>query len=354
MTVDRLRVLVLALGSLALLVAALSFDWFVFRMGELQGIDRIALDLRTLHACAPQGMCASVDMGQVQGAYATLATATFWLSVLAGGAIALQAGGRLILGMASGPLTRPGYLLCAVSMIAAIATAYLFGPEVGNLGPLVSSERTWAPLMLIAGLALGIAAIRFAAADVDVLAELPPRDPPLPVAQAVTTPPGLAGRRSKRATEPAPAPAIARTTSAPIPVMPGHLRGKVRYAALTAELTRAGIDARREDGSAVLVMWRDVVGVVARRLPPAYDGATFIDVVSTAGSTLRILPWTRVTGETFDGDGEARARAIARSARVYCPELHLDAATAAFLERGEPAAQLPDLELLATHDDRLA
>jgi len=51
-------------------------------------------------------------------------------------------------------------------------------------------------------------------------------------------------------------------------------------------MTRGGIDARREDGSSVLVIWRDIVGAVARRLPNDYQAVTFVDVISTAGATL--------------------------------------------------------------------
>jgi hypothetical protein len=79
-------------------------------------------------------------------------------------------------------------------------------------------------------------------------------------------------------------------------------------------------------------MWRDVVGVVARRLPSAYEGATFVDIVSTAGSTLRILPWTRVTGEPIDGDGERRARELVELVTSRCPDARLDPATRAFIE----------------------
>ena len=105
-------------------------------------------------------------------------------------------------------------------------------------------------------------------------------------------------------------PGVARTKSGPLPPIPEHLRNRLRYVALTAEMTGGGIDARREDGLARLVLWRDVVGVVARRMPPAYDGAAFVDIVSTAGSTLRIVPWTRLTGELVDVDGDARPRAV--------------------------------------------
>ena len=126
-------------------------------------------------------------------------------------------------------------------------------------------------------------------------------------------------------------------------------------ATLTAELTRAGIDARREDGSPLLVAWSDVVGVVVKRLPNAYDGATIVDVVSTAGSTLRILPSTKLTGgDSITGDDADRARGVASLIRSYCPACHLDAATRSFLDGSGPAAQLLDVAALAAYDQRLA
>ena len=96
-----------------------------------------------------------------------------------------------------------------------------------------------------------------------------------------------------------------------LPAIPDELKGKVAYAVVVADVTAAGIDARREAGEAVLVMWRDVVGVVARRLPPQLDGLPFVDIVSTAGMTLRILPWTRLTGEAFEIEGVERERSFA-------------------------------------------
>ncbi|HMG53368.1 MAG TPA: hypothetical protein VK601_07795 [Kofleriaceae bacterium] len=135
--------------------------------------------------------------------------------------------------------------------------------------------------------------------------------------------------------------------------VPAHLRNRLQYVALTAELTGGGIDARREDGLSRLVLWRDVVGVVARRMPPVYDSAAFVDIVSTAGSTLRIVPWTRITGELIDTEGGDRARAVVEHVVARCPRARLDPATRLFLDTGEPA-QLPDLDTLRAHDDRLA
>lgn len=148
--------------------------------------------------------------------------------------------------------------------------------------------------------------------------------------------------------------AAGQVKSGPISTIPEQLRNRLRYVALTAELTGGGIDARREDGTSRLVLWRDVVGIVARRLPAALDGATFVDIVSTAGSTLRILPWTRLTGDPIEGDGDQRPRSLIERIAQKSPAAKLDPATRQFLETDQEAAQLRDVETLRAHDARLA
>lgn len=146
--------------------------------------------------------------------------------------------------------------------------------------------------------------------------------------------------------------AAAFTKSGPIAI-PEHLRKRLSYVAVTAELTVGGIDARREDGTSRLVLWRDVVGVVVRRMPPVFDNALFVDIVSTARSTLRILPWTRLGGDPIQGEGEERPPRLVEYILARCPKAKLDPATRQFLDSGEPA-QIPDLETLRAHDARLA
>ncbi|HSR96456.1 MAG TPA: hypothetical protein VLM79_05255, partial [Kofleriaceae bacterium] len=146
--------------------------------------------------------------------------------------------------------------------------------------------------------------------------------------------------------------AAALSKSGPIAI-PEHLRKRLSYVAVTAELTVGGIDARREDGTSRLVLWRDVVGVVVRRMPPVFDNALFVDVVSTARSTLRILPWTRLAGDPIPGEGDGRPARIVEYILTRCPKAKLDPATRQFIDTGEPA-QIPDLETLRAHDARLA
>ena len=137
--------------------------------------------------------------------------------------------------------------------------------------------------------------------------------------------------------------------------VPTALSGTIRFAVTSLALTSAGIDAKRDDGTARVVKWNDIVGVVARRFPPTapYDGATFVDIVSTAGATLRILPSTQITGHSLDPSPEARAREFVNLVAAQCLDAKLDSATKRFANGGS-AAQLPDSATLAIHDQRLA
>ncbi|HEY1814430.1 MAG TPA: hypothetical protein VGL61_16285 [Kofleriaceae bacterium] len=130
----------------------------------------------------------------------------------------------------------------------------------------------------------------------------------------------------------------------------------LQFAANTVVISHVGLEAHLADGRVRVVPWREVVGVVARRLPAVepYRGETFVDVISTAGSTIRILPWTSLIGHVAaDGDAD-KARAIVRVVTLHSPDAQLDPATRVFLASSDPAAQLPDAATLAAHDARLA
>jgi hypothetical protein len=345
MGIDRVRVVGLALVSLALIVASvLVMEWFVVRVtNDASGIEKIAFDLRAIRVCQ-QNMCVVVELSQVPllsrlGVYSSLAPATFWTSLGFAALVAFQGGARAIVGAASLTYTRLGYFLGTIFAGIAVGTAYMFAPEVGPF----TVTRTAAPLLLFVGYAVGMAAMYYSSRHEDVFSDKPVRTLPIATAMPVETP--------------EPAPAVSRTRSRPIPL---GLRGKLNYTAVTAEISRAGLDARREDNTTRLVLWRDVVGAVARRLPPTepYASTAFVDIVSTAESTLRLLPWTKFSGEPLDGDvdgdGEARARAVLALVIARCPEAKLDRATRAFYDGREPPAQLPDEPTLAQHDERLA
>jgi hypothetical protein len=393
-----------ALAAIGLIiVSTLVVDWLHVHVGG----DGVALDLRTAHSCNEAGMCGSVPLGVFRGAYATTAPITFYSSLGFAALVAFQAFRRAIGGVASESASRFGYLYALYGMAIAFATGYLFAPEGGSAGQVsVSVDRTWAPAMLLGGFLLGMVALHLAIAESDeaVSARLPviahgrdkpptapppvstafdtpkreipdsiPLDGPMPAANAaiILTPipipggevrikrpteqPAVESGRTKRPTE-QPAVVAGRTKRPTVQPVPEALRNKLQYATATVDISSTGVDAFRDDGASRIVMWRDVVGVVARRLPAVapYDGSTFVDLVSTAGSTLRILPWTRITGEALPEEPEERARAFVRLVMSRCPELHVDGATRKFIDGRSPAAQLPDPMTLGAHDARLA
>ena len=300
---DAVRLGLCALASIALIATgAFALDWFRATV-SIEGI-----------AVARGGL----DLSSLPGTPAQL---TSWTTLAFGLCIVFQVGRLLTGGPASGRLVAAGALLGLASAAVAFATAYVVPPP-GTTSDVVTLALapTWGPPCEIAGELAGIVTLFLL--------------------------------RGERAAEPAPVVAKPRTA----PPATSALRGKLRYATALAEVTAAGIEARGEDGSDRLVLWRDVVGVVARRLPAEvpYDGTPFVDIVSTAGSTLRLLPWTRLTGATVEGDGDGRARALVQLVVARCPAVQLDPATRRFLAGPEPAAQLRDAATLAAHDEQLA
>jgi hypothetical protein len=408
----RVRLLVCGVGALAMIIAStLVLDWFHANIGlafaGVDGaIDILKIDLRSLRMCEPNGACASVPLSQVKGLYTTMAESTFWGSLVFAVFVAIQSGTRLFTGVANDRLTKIGYVFGALALSSALSAGYLFQPESTGLAEgLLEVQRTWAPLLLLAGIVVGYFALALSvSAEVsdDQFGEykpititggskissqggkLKPVTTPMPKPEAkrvtpdsvsftaetsepIVTPTGALGPTPDLGPTPEitdlpapPKPFVSRAPTAvtkmAAAITQELLRKKLLYATAVAEIKAAGIEAKREDHLAKLVRWRDVVGVVARRLPQAspYEGITFVDLVSTAGATLRILPWTRMTGDQIDGEGDERARTFVQMIVARCPDAHVDPATRTFLGGRGPAAQLPDAETLAAHDARLA
>ncbi|MGE3456118.1 MAG: hypothetical protein AB7O24_13485 [Kofleriaceae bacterium] len=355
---ERSRIAIMLVVFVGLLVAsAFAMKWFIIRAPILPEVSQIGLDLRRVEACTSVGPCVTIPFkGTFRGMYPTFAMATLWGSVLFGVLVGYQAVTRIVSGFANEPLTKMGYM-AGVSLIStAFMTGYLFAPDASgtpmqSMGFTIEIERTWAPFMLIVAHGLGIAICFLAISQSSDSGSDDVSLPSLPPAR-VLVPAGVSAAAAVLASQPALAPQPA-PEPAPVAAMPEALRGILKFAIIHAELTAAGIDARREDGSSELVMWRDVVGAVARQMPPEYDSVTFVDIVSTPGATVRVLPWTKLTGEPIEGTSEERARALLTLIEARCKEPKLDAATKAFVELREPAAQLPDLRMLAIHDQRL-
>lgn len=403
MTGHQRKLLLSAGGALiAMLIATFAMAWFQLRLDiaadtGLPSVTAGALDsahmqigLHAATACFADGGCASTSLDNLRGIYPSLATYTFWITLVVCALVSIQAGLRLLTHQANGFLTRGGYTVCALAVIGAVFTAFVFAPETAETTiASVTVTRTWAPAIMLFGYALAAYALYLAVADdgepvyqpITVPSSIVKRDSSDPgKREPVKSEPIVPIRESRvKPTEPPPQKAL-RELILPLPATPpprapsepkpdsfelvverrcpAGLEQRLRYAARRATFTPNGIDAEREDGSARTVAWGDVVGVVARRLPghAPYDGVTFVDLVSLAGATLRILPWTNVGGELAlpaDADGAERARAFVQLIAARCPGARLDSATRTFLGSRGPAAQL-STELLAAHDDRLA
>jgi hypothetical protein len=356
---DRLRVLAFTLAYVVLGgVSAFALDWFELRTGG----GRVGLDLRHASACV-ESRCFSVELAAVRGigAYPYGAWLAFWGTVVLSLLVGFQAVTRIFSGFAHPKLSRMGVVAAMAMAAIAAATGFVLTPESGPLADVVGIgfDRTVAPVLMIIAHVAGIFALHSAAHDASaddvgeyrpVVLARPPADRPIPGAAVSAAVPRAVAMRA--AGSPRPAPFGAASPGA-LPAFPPHLRKRLSFVTLSAELTRAGIDARREDGRSVLVMWRDVAAVIARRLPPELDAEPFVDVVSTPGSSLRVLPWTRLSGEPLPGTGDDRARALVTFIASHCPGAHLDPATRAFVDdRAEPAP-LESVVELAAHDARL-
>lgn len=333
-------------------------------------VGTIALGLRWIEVCTAQDVCASVSLKHVTGLYPMAASVALWSGIVFVAAVAGQCGLRLIGGAAYERLASKCYLLGMSAAAAALATSYMFGPDPDELASgllAITFERTWAPLVMVGGHLAGILAIYYSMVH-ETSDEAAPYTA-LPGARVMPAPGARAGSAAAEAHGDTAADATAsrRARAGATVPMPPQLRGQIAYTAVAADVTRAGLDARLESGSPRLVLWRDVVGAVARRLPPEHGSAPFVDVVSAAGATLRVLPWTKLTGDALPGApagaGELvpltdpdldRVRAILALVVERCPTAHLDRATSAVHLDRAPPPQLPDLATLAAHDARLA
>ena len=385
------RKLLLSAGValVAMLVASLQLAWFEMHLsitGDL-GLGsaaatlesaRLDIGLHAATACMANGTCASTTMSNLAGEYPTFATYTFWCTMILCGLIALQTGMRLVTGAAGELLTRAAYLVVILAIIGAALTAFQFTPETAETTvATVTVHRTWAPSLMFAGYLVAFYTLYLVAFE-ELFDDAPP------VRDAMYSQPIVPIKESRAALQSEPivplkisrVPEVIRMKSEPdplldlepqtpippaaaLPTCPAALERKLHYAAAAVTFTTHGLDGQREDGSAKRVAWADVVGVVARRLPaePPFDGLTFVDLVSLAGATLRVLPWTSVGGELTlpaNADGAERARAFVQLIAARCPSARLDSATRTFLGGRGSAAQLASTEMLAQHDARLA
>lgn len=353
----------------AILIALFGMSWFELHLEHappesVLALAQVRVGLTAAAACLPDGSCSAMPLSNFDGLYPMLATFVFWISIVFGLVVAYQAAYRLVFGHTGEALSRFGYLIAILAALGTILAGLIFAPETGGAdgGGTVVVTHTFAPVLLLVGIASGSAALVLAP-QLDFAGESQTM-----ISVALKTRPTLPSEPIvplQRAPTPVPeAPVVVITrpkTIQPAATAPYELRNVLKYATARAVFHAKGIDAEREDGTHRNVVWPDVVGIVARRLPPdpPYAGATFIDLVSVAGATLRFLPWTELSGNELEaaleaGDEHERARTLVQLIAMACPEARLDSATRTFLGGRGPAAQLPSEQKLAQHDERLA
>jgi hypothetical protein len=387
-------------AATALLISMFGLAWFHMDLrisaslagmnpaiAQLGAAPRLDVGLHTVTLCNP--MCVSTGMSNLTGTYPTLANVTFWASLVLLGILAHQTGRKIVTDQAPESATHLGWLVAMICFVCAGLTGYVFAPESGaSEMASVVVHRTWAPGLAMLGYALAFPALRLAVAE----ARLPePASASQQVAPIVAAPqpvvrdayvPAVRQRLPDSIPlEPEYTVPVAGIAAAHDPFAPPHdafapppdafapppdafapppyglepLHPSLRYASKRLGIGEAGLDAEQEDGGSRRVAWADIVGAVARRTPAAapYAGETFVDVISTAGATLRLTPWTTTSGEFLAGEGAERARGFLRLLGVRCPAAKLDAATRAFVAGHESALQLPDADVLAQHDARV-
>src|SRR5439155_24310318 len=125
-------------------------------------------DFVAVHRCSDTHVCARESLTSVRGMFPSLAAVTLWSSLGFAALVGFQAGARLLAGGAIDVFTKLGYMLALMAISLAVATAYLFGPEISDVRLVattwfdVALQRTWAPATLIAGLSVGFVAIYLA------------------------------------------------------------------------------------------------------------------------------------------------------------------------------------------------
>jgi len=148
---------VASIAAIALLaVGVLGVTWFWVQIDDpvVPFITSFRVDLHALSACGPGGTCQPMPLGQLGGAFPTLALVVFWTTGASIVVIATQAFARR---------TAIAWLGCGVavaSALAAVLAGYVLSPSPSDFADGVGAvHRSLAPAAILIGNATAIVAL---------------------------------------------------------------------------------------------------------------------------------------------------------------------------------------------------
>lgn len=342
-----------AAAAFAIALGVLVLDWVVIDL-DLGLSARVGP--RSIEVCTSAGCTAGRHAGKP---FAALPTAVFVLGLatalgLIGVAVARFTSTEL------GPIAAAvSWSAVATAVAAVLAIIYLAPDSLGDLG-------AGFPLTLV-GAGVGITARGTSIAGAfdggrskapirsTATVAAPPTSPP--PARPAATPYDLGA--AAPATPP-PGKPLSKTAR-PNPVGPAAVdatRDALRFVVQDGAITADGLTVRVARGGERTVTWRDLVEVVARRMPPdpPYEKTTFVDLVVGDGPPLRLVPTSRLDYAALPG-GQApntkeNWRNLVALARQHNPAIAIEADSADFFAGGRDAPMFPALKKFVEWDRR--
>lgn len=342
-----------AAAAVAIALGVLVLDWVV--VDSQLGLS-VHIGPRALELCSPGGC---VDGPHAGKPFAALPTAVFVLGLttalgLIGVAVARVTHTEL------GPIAAAvSWVAVATAVAAVLAIIYLAPDSLGDLG-------AGFPLTLVgAGVGITARGTPIAGAFDGGRSKAPIRSTATVAATPPATPPARPAATPYDLAAGAPAAAPTGTplskTARPNPVGPAAVdatRDALRFVVQDGAITADGLTVRVARGGERTVAWRELIEVVARRMPPdpPYEKTTFVDLVVADGPPLRLVPSTRLDYAALPG-GQApntkeNWRNLVALARQHNPGIAIEADSADFFAGGRDAPMFPALKKFVEWDRR--
>jgi hypothetical protein len=340
--------------ALAGLVLAVVFHWWTL---EVAGASA-EIGLREARVCLG-GLCMTGPLPE-DGQFSSVAQITYYVILLDALAIAALMVLCVVSPSLVDRLAKPagalsgalGLLigLCFLTIDAPIGQA-LTGIRVGLLGALsavvaggaaalVDSEHPDGPPIETSVLAAARAATPA------------PREPVAPAPKAA----GDFQRQIDAATRSGPGRGVASKTAGSAPVDVG--RTALRFVVDRGRIDPGGLTVKTIDGAERTVAWSDFAVVVVRRLPPdpPFSKLLLIDLATTSGPPIRLLPSSRIDWRQLPGGAAATARDNARSLialiRSENSSVSVEPASQGFVDTGAEPSIFGSMRQFAEYDAR--